>query len=536
MKKRTVVIIPVVLAGVLLIGLGMWHHYALKGELRDYLKQLKAAGEKTTVAELVPARNTNRLNGGLAILACSEELRRFGGQGPLPLMTRLESGGVLCLHRQPVLQTQQTNDAWPAARGWVEAQRPAINRIISAVQAPAFSFRVDYKKGFSAEFPHLVTLNQAAQLLYAAAILDLHSTQFSQAHAELCAAAKLGHVWQGEPALISHEHRVRVTELALGAFWEALQCGCWTDGQLHEWQRIWESVDLAGSLPSGIEMDRVWTVRGLDEMRHTYAVTCLCGEHDSRNPISAFCNIAKDSVSDPKGTGRDLLDRFPRYWAWCWWRSYVDERLVWQGRQECIEGARLMAKGAAFNEAEKVMRRSEARIRAEASTGIMGSIVSTELVLHVAQRTALAEAGRRLLIAAIALERHRLSAGKLPDALDALVPVFVADVPRDPMDGMPLRYRLHEDGSYLLYSVGLNFTDEGGDASREKQKRYSSIRWLARQDAVWPMPATDPEVIAYFDKIEAQRLKDEADRLRSPLEMDAAFRARYALPPQGIEP
>ncbi|MCX7010902.1 MAG: hypothetical protein NTY53_27295, partial [Kiritimatiellaeota bacterium] len=63
---------------------------------------------------------------------------------------------------------------------------------------------------------------------------------------------------------------------------------------------------------------------------------------------------------------------------------------------------------------------------------------------------------------ACALERYRLANGRLPEKLDALVPQFIAAVPRDVIDGQPLRYRLDGNAGFVLYSIGWNQKDDGG--------------------------------------------------------------------------
>jgi hypothetical protein len=79
----------------------------------------------------------------------------------------------------------------------------------------------------------------------------------------------------------------------------------------------------------------------------------------------------------------------------------------------------------------------------------------------------------------------------------------------DVMDGKPLRYRLNPDGTLLLYSVGEDGVDDGGDPTPGKSWTDSKCWWLAR-DAVWPMPATPEEVKEYQDKIIAERKSAEA--------------------------
>lgn len=98
------------------------------------------------------------------------------------------------------------------------------------------------------------------------------------------------------------------------------------------------------------------------------------------------------------------------------------------------------------------------------------------------------EAIRQLTIATIALERYRLKHGGYPDTLDALVPDFLAAVPVDWFDGKPLKYRPLPDGQYLLYSVGRDGRDDGGDPRPDSWSgSYSDI--TDGRDYIWPRRA-----------------------------------------------
>jgi hypothetical protein len=68
--------------------------------------------------------------------------------------------------------------------------------------------------------------------------------------------------------------------------------------------------------------------------------------------------------------------------------------------------------------------------------------------------------------------------------LDALVPGFLPAVPFDIMDGKPLRYRPGGRQAYVLYSVGLDGKDDGGDPTLTGDEKRRSI-WSGR-DALWP--------------------------------------------------
>jgi len=86
--------------------------------------------------------------------------------------------------------------------------------------------------------------------------------------------------------------------------------------------------------------------------------------------------------------------------------------------------------------------------------------------------------------------------------LDSLVPEFVPDVPFDPVDGQPLRYRPKADGTFLLYSIGENGKDDNGNPSLERGVQSTSMYWQNEYalDWVWPQPATQEDIQIYHDK------------------------------------
>ena len=71
------------------------------------------------------------------------------------------------------------------------------------------------------------------------------------------------------------------------------------------------------------------------------------------------------------------------------------------------------------------------------------------------------------------------------------------------MDGKPLRYALNSDGTYVLYSVGDDGKDDGGDASPAAASK--STYWLQGRDWVWPQPASEAEIKMYYEKEAATR-------------------------------
>jgi len=87
---------------------------------------------------------------------------------------------------------------------------------------------------------------------------------------------------------------------------------------------------------------------------------------------------------------------------------------------------------------------------------------------------------------ACALERYRLANDGYPQRLGELTPRFITELPVDPVDGGSLRYRHEPPGHFVLYSVGLNGRDDGGQPARPAES--SDRRRADDDDIVWTSP------------------------------------------------
>jgi hypothetical protein len=85
---------------------------------------------------------------------------------------------------------------------------------------------------------------------------------------------------------------------------------------------------------------------------------------------------------------------------------------------------------------------------------------------------------------ACALERSRLAHDEYPETLEVLAPQFIAQVPHDIINGQPLHYRRMDDGNFVLYSVGLNERDDGGQFVLTKNGSVDR----EKGDWVWQYP------------------------------------------------
>ncbi|RBP42620.1 hypothetical protein DES53_106329 [Roseimicrobium gellanilyticum] len=101
------------------------------------------------------------------------------------------------------------------------------------------------------------------------------------------------------------------------------------------------------------------------------------------------------------------------------------------------------------------------------------------------ERAAQVQASSNAAVLWCAVERYRLRYERLPDSLETLAPEFVKKVPVDPMHGGPMRYLKTKSGGYLIYSIGPNGIDDGGQGSgstRDLDWVWASGPGLAQND------------------------------------------------------
>lgn len=101
--------------------------------------------------------------------------------------------------------------------------------------------------------------------------------------------------------------------------------------------------------------------------------------------------------------------------------------------------------------------------------GLLTSMIVPVLHTYL-QQVVVDEALRAGALAGIAVDRYRLDhGGALPPKLDALIPQYLDDMPRDPFDGHPLRFIVRKNEA-LIYSIGPDLKDGGGAAFDSRKK------------------------------------------------------------------
>jgi hypothetical protein len=478
---------------VLVVGYPVFMHFQFRWSLAAYRKELRARGEKLTIRELAPRAPTNGPNGALALWSAATRLAPLNNPSQLPAsLTLVAPGRARVEWAQEELSLPDSTNAWPRLSEQIEGARGVFAEVRAALDQPALQFNLDYFQGVSLPLPHLAPLKKTALMLSAAVMLDLHEGRFREAVENLRTAQKLAARYVSEPLIVSQMVRLTIVRIAVGANWEALQAPGWTDEQLAELQAAWASLDLLSPTEPALAMDRAVMAQMIHDCRDSYqGYSTLRGMFQPGRSAPGLQSVVRDT---PLGyTGWKLL-----------W-SYDAELGELEISQSSLETARLLRANHCFVPALKRSDAEAARIRRrhpDMEAWLGGGFPETDWRRSLLPKVAAAEMQRQLLITALALKRSQIRHGRVPAGLDALVPEFLAAAPLDPMDGKPLRYRTNADGTFLLYSVGEDGVDNGGDASLALLSPPTETNaWWHARDAVWPLPATAEQVAAYEAKM-----------------------------------
>lgn len=443
----------------------------------------------------------------------------------LDLMVRVSSKSALVIWKDDLVRTRSEQLTWADFEEETAAMEPTLLSARDEALAGSIQFNLDATRGSSMLLPHLGMLNRLGAGFSAELILDLHRQDPHDAWTNLLATTHLATAWQPEPVEISHIVRFGLTGIAFNATWQAVQAGGWSDAQLAQLQKEWDSVDFFKDLPEVAAFQRVCMVDTCERMR---------GE---RMPSMGIGGSWKMMVRSPGTTARILKN----WWDMSRYRRegiYEDEKaaLLFYRDQEIElqkaihvptwEAMRLMpgvTNHSVFTSKFNSPMRSMIQMR------MMGGALARPnmtLLKGLLARAAEAETQRRLILTALALERFHLKNGKYPASLQELAPDFMKTAPVDFMDGKPLRYELGDDGRFLLYSTGLDCVDNGGQMSDEPNEDFMVFRPPVRGrmpvsqaavDLVWPRPASKIEIT----ELHEQELTERRLRLETAAEAES---------------
>ncbi|MGA9453772.1 MAG: hypothetical protein WBW41_20785 [Verrucomicrobiia bacterium] len=510
-RRKMLVVVSAVLAVAVLIP--VIHHYQLRAATEAYIAELKAKGEPMDLAQIIPPpvpaeQNSAETFRKAAALIDADDSLSYSNY--VYGMEMVAPGKAMVRWRQPDVRDSEGTNSWESVEEAVSQNAQSFALLQQIIAKPEFDFQINYNQGVAdlnfTNF-YLAESKRAAQRLGTAALCDLHQGNTASTVTNLQTMLAIVKAMRNKRLVISELVRIAIANIALTVNWEALQSTNMTDEQLTELQQDWASLDFILNGENTLAMERVigeitlakWRSSSL-ELQHYYF---------------DLGKRAREAMGlpDENGTFWDQTRMTTKTFMWHYWWSYPDELRALRGYEVLLGTVRFAETNHSFQTA---LNDQESQLAAlgidklddEFSTSFdpekidMHSTLSQSIVAlsGTVRRVMTAETAKEVVITAIALKRCQLKHENYPLDLNSLVPEFLRTIPLDPVDGQPLRYRRNADGTFLLYSVGENGKDDGGDPSLEEGVQSSSFYWQNPHalDWVWPQPATPEEIQNFY--------------------------------------
>jgi hypothetical protein len=352
-----------------------------------------------------------------------------------------------------------------------------IEELREASRLPCSRFPLNYDTECPAAIllPHLAALKKCSQVLQLRSIAELQNGQPEKALADVKLALQLTDKIRTEPFLISHLVRIAMVQIMLQPVWEGLSEHQWSEEQLVALDAELAKLDFLADYDFATRGERGCDIGIIECFRHAqnkfHALVNLTGEGEgSGNFDFGYAMLAYG----PSGWFDQNELQICRFFA----RRYLS---AVDSKERIFSPAAIRTADAAID--PEFGRRNPYNLLGRLLMPALGSW---------ARKCACAQSSVDMARTAIALERYRLVRGEFPESLDALAPQFIAKLPHDIIGGQPLHYRRDPpspgsgaaSGQFVLYSVGWNETDDGGEVGFKKDGSVD----INQGDWVWRYP------------------------------------------------
>jgi len=329
----------------------------------------------------------------------------------------------------------------PEFREFLKQHQTTLALLKRAAAMPGCYFERDYARpSLDMTLPELAMLREAARLLAADARVKAADGQVRAALENVAAIhAIAGHV-TGEPMLVSGLVAVAVNETGLSAL-----------------EGILTATTPAAADLAALPRDETTSLRRVLNR-------CLIGEEAFG--LSAFAMLSGEDNSDLLYRELGLQPHCLAPLLTVPWRVFLlpDELTAYRKHLRDMRDLSLYS----YQDAQAHIRELGGEQMARRS-GILTQLILPALMRCFGTFTR-AEARRRLGQLAVAVAAYHAQTGRFPAKLESLAPEYIGEVPLDPYDDQPLRFRGGSAG-VTLYSIGPDLTDEGGkeyDSRTEK--------------------------------------------------------------------
>ena len=332
--------------------------------------------------------------------------------------------------------------------------------LANEVRRPKSRFDIRYEDSFNEHLPHLQVLRQAAVLFSLRASASLVKGDVNGALADTVTIIRLAESIAAEPSIIAQLVRVSILEIGIQSFWEG--------SADHKWLAA-HMVELRSELqPINLIQGMALSFRGERNMFNHWLSRLTGGDTDAVRQLEMFTDLSNPiSISLPAG--------------WIYQNQFHINRIITDTILPSIDLKKRRLATTGFNSIDEEIRTLK--------EGFTPYCFLAGMVLGAYDRMAIKmSAGQAAIDQAIivtALENHFLVKASYPESLDALTPEWLKNVPGDWFSNSGMVYRLNSEGTFTLYSIGYNETEDDGRYVFGSGKR-KPIEW---DEGDWPWPS-----------------------------------------------
>ena len=310
-----------------------------------------------------------------------------------------------------------------------------------------------WEDGFAARIPHLGALQNAAHILALRMSAHLALGESAAALADWRDGLALYRAMEHEPVLLCGLVRVAILRVMEDVLAGGLAARQWAEPELRAVSADLASLNLLADMQFALASERGMMNGVFDSLA---ARGLFARSHD----LQMLARLSAESPAPPALASFI----FPTGWVR---ESQVKVNELYDQHLARLDLANGIINGGPSVDAQLVTLK-------ESNTFVRFRYAFAALLMPAldgfTNKYATTHTNTQQVRVACALELFRRARGTFPERLDALVPEFLDAVPRDVMDGAPLRYRREGEG-FALWSIGANRVDDGAKSDPAKNAR-----------------------------------------------------------------
>jgi len=324
---------------------------------------------------------------------------------------------------------------------WSKSVQDEVEMIATALKRPYARMEGDYQVPFSVPVANYVAIRSLAQMLGQQAQCYLLAGKPDEALARLTLIHEIRAMLETGPTgksrtLVEAMISVAIKGLYVAVIQDGLRLGAWQDVELAALGEQLRTIDLLPLVNEAFNAELV----GMIHLAQTV-------------PLSKIFSLGNEKRFQ-------FFDLLPRGWTYQNMVAYA--RIM--GRQiDAVESALPLVAPRKIEEATASVESGLSRFSPYIYLARVG-IPNTGKAFQVTTRNQTRIHQAQIVCA---LERYRLARGEYPARLEELVPEFLQAVPRDLVGGESMPYQRTAEKGFLLYSIGWNDKDDGGQASAD---------------------------------------------------------------------